>query len=477
MIKRSSRFGAIFTVAAISATVISPFDAHALSLEESILFVLETNPEIKAAEANKQAIEFELDQARSFLAPRVELEGRGEGSINDGSRTTDLSAADGTLYGYEASVRVTQNLFDGRSRRSEIERQAYRIDAAAYRVLERSEFLSLEAIRVYSEVLRTEALTAKARENLSYHRNVMDRIQSAYDSGVLGIADLQQAEERLFLAEDTLIQFELTEIDARTLFLETVGVAPDKLTTVPRIDAKVPTTLEQTLATAWRNNPTILFFQSDVGAAESLSRAADANRFPTLDLEAVGRVGEDVRGFEGDVREASVGLVLRYEFQGNRKRGEREEQIRRVSEQRARLLSQTRLVEREVRQSWSNLQATTRRASILSRQAGLSRNLLASYEQEFEVGSRSLIDVLNTQNALFQAEANLLNAQSLEVFVKYRLLAAAGILLPTLGITPPEDSTAYARDAQGAPGFDAPGNKARDDARSFRDWRRKQASQ
>lgn len=446
--------------------------AHALSLEDSILFVLETNPEIKAAEANKQAIEFELDQARSFWAPRIELEGRSEGSINNGTRTNDLTAADDGLFGYEVSARITQKIFDGKSTRSEIERQAYRIDAAAYRVLERSEFLSLEAIRVYSEVLRTQALTEKARANLTYHRDVLARIQSAFDNGVLGIADLQQAEERLFLAEDTLLEFELTDTDARILFLETVGVTPDKLSAVPEIGRNLPSNLDQTLAIAWRNNPTILFFQSDIGAAEALSRQADANRYPTLDLEAETRYGEDVDGFEGEVNEGSIGLVLRYELQGNRKRGQREEQIRRVSEQRARLLTQTRLVEREVRQSWANLKSTQRRTGLLQRQAELSRELLVSYEQEFDVGARSLIDVLNTQNALFQAETNLLNSRSLEVFVKYRLLAAAGVLLPTLGITPPEDSGAYAVNEQGAPGLNAPGDKPRDDASSFSKWRR-----
>ncbi|MEM1006005.1 MAG: hypothetical protein AAGK26_11500, partial [Pseudomonadota bacterium] len=67
----------------------------ALSVEDAILFVLETNPEITAAESNKQAIEFELQQARSFWAPRFELDAFAGGSVNDGTTTPDLSAADG----------------------------------------------------------------------------------------------------------------------------------------------------------------------------------------------------------------------------------------------------------------------------------------------------------------------------------------------------------------------------------------------
>ncbi|MFK7869227.1 MAG: TolC family outer membrane protein [Roseobacter sp.] len=444
----------------------------ALTLEESILLVIETNPEIKAAEANKQAIEFELDQAESFFAPRIELETRAEGSINDGTRTSDLSSSDDALLGYEVVGRLTQNLYDGRATRSEIDRQAYRVDSAAFRVLERAEFLSLETVRVYSDVLRTQRLTRLAQANLAYHREVLIQIQNGFDNGILGIGDLQQAEERLFLAEDTLVQFQLNAADSEILFLETVGVAPDGLSTVPNLASSMPASLDQLLATAWNNNPTIKFFQSDVGAAEALSRQAQANKLPTIDLEAVTRYGEDLRGFEGEVRDASVGVVLRYEFQGNRKRGEREEQVRRVSEERARLLNQSRLVEREVRQSWANLSSAKRRASILSRQSALSRELLSSYEQEFDVGSRSLLDLLNTQNASFQAEANLVNARALEVFLTYRLLAAGGVLLRTLNIEPPEDSKAYAVNAKGSPGVGAADAETRDDARSFSEWRR-----
>ncbi len=75
-----------------------------------------------------------------------------------------------------------------------------------------------------------------------------------------------------------------------------------------------------------------------------------------------------VSGFEGDVADAEIGLILRYEFQGTRKRALRQEHIRRAGESRATLLRQARLVDREVRQSWANLESTQRRISIIQRQ-------------------------------------------------------------------------------------------------------------
>ena len=445
---------------------------EALTLEDAILFVLETNPEITAAEANKQAIEFELQQARSFWAPRFEIDAFAGGSINDGNTTPDLSSAQSWIGGYELGIRMSQLLFDGKETRSEIERQAYRIDAAALRVLERSEVLSLEAVRLYADVLRAQSLVQLARENRDYHVEVLKRIQRAFDSGVVGIGDLQQAEERLILAEDTIISFELDLEDIRNLFIVVVGVEAEGLSTVPDIRRALPSDLDAALQIARRTNPTIRFLQADVGSAEALSRRTDANAFPKLFLEADGRVGEDVGGYEGDVADARIGLVLRYQFQGTSKRAARQEEVRRVSESRARLLAQMRRVENEVRQSYSIYRSAQRRTKTITAQVQIAQKLRDTYEQEFTVGQRSLLDVLNTQNALFQAEANLVNAKSAENYVRYRILASIGVLLKSLNIEPPEDSNVYARDELNVQPLRPKGDEQRLDARAFKDWRK-----
>lgn len=454
----------------LCATVL-PSLGHALSLKDTILYTLETNPEIKAAEANKQAIEFELEQARNQWMPRFELEAWAGTSRNRGTTSPDAGAASDAIEGYDLSARITQQIFDGFQTRSEIERQAYRIDAAAYRVLERSEVLSLEAVRLYSDVLRGQSLVRLARQNLAYHREVFDQLQTGFDRGVIGIGDLQQGEERVWLAEDTVLEFELNLEDIQTTFLALVGVEASALSTVPKIGSALPSSLEAAIARARQQNPTVKFAQSDVGAAEALARRADGNQYPTLNIEADGRYGEDVGGFEGERRDARLGVVLRYEFQGSIKRAARQEQSRRVNEARSHLLSHARHVESEVRQSWSTLRSARRRLNTIGQQAKLSRDLREAYEAEFIVGTRSLLDVLNTQSALFQAEANLINAKSLSTYAEYRLLASVGVLLPTLGLAAPEDATPYAADEVGAPGLSTSSSETQFDAKTFSNWR------
>lgn len=451
---------------------LSPVPTLALTLEDAVRSVLETNPEIEAAEANKQAVEFELDQAQSFRMPKFELEAWAGSSFDDGTRSSDASAASDPIEGYRVTGRVSQVLYDGFRIRSEIERQAYRVDAAALRVLERSEFLSLEAIRLYADVLRSQSMLNLARENLGYHRDVYARLDNAFGSGAIPVGDVQQASERVLFAEDTMINFELDAQSIENEFLQIVSIEPKSLGTVPSISSQVHGSVEQALAIARRQNPTIRFSQADVGSAEARWRVAEANRGPTVHLEAEVTAGDDVGGFEGRVSDAEVGVVLRYELQGDRKRAQRQEQIRRISESRATLLHQTRLVEREVRDTWADWKAAQRRVVTLSRQADLSKELRATYEEEYTVGSRSLLDILNTQNSLFQAQVNLVNARSLEIYIRYRLLAATGTLLNTMGIQAPEDATNYASQFQNAPDVGAGAQPRRFDARSFTDWRR-----
>lgn len=445
---------------------------NALSVTDAILYVLETNPEIKAAEANKQAIEFELDQSKAFRVPKFELEAWAGSSLNNGTTTSDLTAAEDAITGYQLRGRMTQVLFDGFRTRSEIERQAYRVDAAALRVLERSEFLSLEAIRLYADVLRARRLVGLAQDNLDYHRRLYDRLQGGFDSGTLPVGDIQQAEERVFLAEDTLISFQLDAQDIDDAFLAVVGVKPESLGSLPAIAGSMPVSLDQALGIARQSNPTLRFNQADVGTAEARAREAAANRYPTLNLEADVLSGNDVNGFEGDVEDARIGLTMRYEFQGGRKQAARQEAVRRTSQSRAEMLQQARRVDQEVRNSWASLKAAQRRMSIVKDQANLSRDLRATYEEEYEVGVRSLLDILNTQNALFQAEANLVNATSLEQYVKFRVLASMGALLSSLGIEAPEDATPYAVKETRAPAVGNANDVKHFDAKSFSNWRK-----
>lgn len=458
------RRGALGGLVGVAVTL-APAPAPALDVVEAVRLVVETHPEISRAAANKQAIEFELDAARGRYLPTLDVEARGGGSYRDGDSDNASGAAEDPIAGWQARAILAQPIYDGGEIDSDVERQGHRIDGAALRVLERAEFLGLEAVRVYADVLRLQELRGLAEANLAYHRAKAAEIDQAVDAGVLGPADRQQARERVLTAQDQLSLAELDVENARIAFLNAVGVAAAGLAPLPSIRVSVPATLDDALAEARSVNPRVRFAQADIGAAEAQYRGAHARLLPRVSLEGEVRTGDNVDGFRGRDNAANIGVVLRYQFNGGIESAGQQEQLRRVSESRAQLHEQARFVEREVRTSWALLESQRRRRPLLARQAESARELLSLYEDEFDVGARTLLDLLNTRNTLFQAELDLASSLYVERFAEYRVLAAIGVMLPSLGVAGPVDAAAYGAAETGAPD---PG--ALDDQRRTDPW-------
>jgi len=118
---------------------------------------------------------------------------------------------------------------------------------------------------------------------------------------------------------------------------------------------------------------------------------------------------------------------------------------RRASEARFRLSQRQREAEDDVRTAWNRWDTEKKRLTDLSRQGTVSDGLLVSYREQFNVGRRSLLDVLDSQNTRFNTQVRTETARFSEVFAQYQILAATNQLLDTLGIAAPSDARAEAR--------------------------------
>ena len=104
--------------------------------------------------------------------------------------------------------------------------------------------------------------------------------------------------------------------------------------------------------------------------------------------------------------------------------------------------STKRIIERETRVSWNAILTASTRVPLLRRQVEQTRSTRAAYNQQFDAGSRRLLDLLNVQSELFVAEASLRTEEFIRIYNSYRLLAAMGRLVPALGLEPPPEAVA-----------------------------------
>ncbi|MER9135800.1 TolC family protein [Mesorhizobium sp. M0830] len=436
----------------MAATMLTCGGAHALTLKEAMAVAVESNPEIGQAIENREAIEFELRQAKGLYLPSVDVEASAGARRLDNPSRRSLSIEDDALYPAETDLTVSQTLYDSGARRAELNRQASRVDGASFRVLERSEFIGLSVVQDYLEYMLQASIVAEAKKNLGFHQAILGDIRQGISGGALNEADRQQAEERLFAAKARM-QEATEELEAAKIrFFKTVGKPLTSPSRPGDVSAALPRSLDEAIGLARESNPRVHMANSDIDAAASLVDAARAKFGPSIIAEGRARAGTDIDGDDGDTSDLQARVVLRWNlYRGGIDKANEQEQIRRTSEQRLALHQVQREIEEAVRTSWDRRFRQADLAKTLRQQAASSEKLVASYREQFKVGQRSLLDVLDAQNTRFNTATLADTSSYASLFAEYRLLAATGQLLKTMNLKPAKQATAYARTEFAAP--------------------------
>jgi adhesin transport system outer membrane protein len=437
----------ITLLSAIALCAIAAKQAQAVDLRQAVEAAIVHNPQINQAVQNKEAIEFERKQAQGLYQPRVSVEASAGVRRLENATRRSLGIANETLFPIEGDLVVEQVLFDNGARGSELRRQAARTDGAALRIEERSEFVALDVTRHYIDYLLQQRIVAASDDNVVFHERLSADLREGVSKGSISIADQQQAEERLQAARAKRTEAIEDLQKAAINFQQLTGLTLEQASMPAPIVQNLPPSLGDALELARTRNPRVREALADVEAAHQVVGAARADLGPRVSLEGRARIGEDIDGFRGRTNDLLGRVVLKWNvFDGGINRAKVQEQVRRASEQRYRLHELTRQAEADTRLSWSRVENQTRLLGELETQSRVSDDLLLSYREQFNIGRRSLLDVLDAQNTRYNVQVQTETARLSQMFAQYRVLAASNLLLETLGVAAPRASKVYARD-------------------------------
>lgn len=436
----------IFGLAALTC-----FQSQALTLKEAVAATIESNPQIGQAIENREAIEFELRQGRGLYLPRVDAETsagarRLERPLGQTlTRDQDFSPA-------EAGVVATWKLFDGGNRAAEVERQASRVDGASFRVLERSEFLALEAVREYLESILQQRVVRYSEQNIRFLQGTLTRIRENVRSGSLTDADLRQGEERVAAARSRLIDAQQQLDSAKIRFLRIVGKPFANPTMPPSMSRRLPSNVSTALGLAVKNNPRIHMANADVDAAHALVKQARSRLYPEIFVEGRARTGWDIDGVSGRTNDAQARGVMRWNlYNGGIDEANIQEQTRRVAEAIAARDQVLREIRETVELSFHRHQQQRMLVAALGEQSSSSNRVVTAYNEQFLVGRRSLLDLLEAQNSRYNVQILFDTAQFSSLLEEYRILASTGQLIASMGLRAPSQAEAYARTGANVP--------------------------
>jgi adhesin transport system outer membrane protein len=422
--------------------------AGAMSLQEAVSLAISTNPEVGEVSNDRRAIDQELRQGRALYYPQVDVRVASGVEYSDNVTTNANDGNDNwVMWRKEGSLTLSQLLFDGFFADSEVERQTSRSKSAAYRVQESAEFVGLDAVEAYLEVLRHRERVQLAEDNVAVHRQRLQQVQQRAQAGGGNIADVRQAEARLANAESALVQTQGNLRDAEALFIRVVGQAPETLDGPELPASAIPADVDTAVASAQENSPTVAFARQDVKTAEADVKQQEASLYPDIRLELSTSATDDVDGRDRTEYDASALVVFRYNlYRGGADVARIREFKWRLAEAIDAMHTNERRVSEDARVSWNAMEVSHSNVEILQRQVEANVRTRDVYKQQFEIGQRGLLDLLDADNELFLARDSLITATYAEIFANYRLLATMGALQKALGITPLDSATQLAEE-------------------------------
>jgi len=417
-----------------------PAAAMAAEQQDDLLSViqetLEINPEVQIRLHAFQASTHDEREAFGGYLPSVDA----NASAGIGVREYDGRGSYSRNY---AEISLTQMLFDGFRVRNAVARTKHTSRARYYELLDEAETKALESSEAYLNVLQHRELVTLAQQNVANHQRVQRHVSNRAGRGISNRADLQQIDGRLSLARSNLLT-EIANLQSVTArFQRIVGRFPaEELSPFEVSTDTVPGELWQVLTSVYANNPELFAAFEQIQSSSASFGEAKAGRYPIVELGARHGAYKNNNSFDKRTdphnygEESIIELRARY----NLYRGGSDRAAERAAHRRISQAESTRdKVCVDLRQY-----ATIAHSDVLVLQVKMpslaahreeASGVLRAYREQFDIGRRSLLDVLDSENEFFQAQRAYINGSYDLQINRLRTLHSMGRLLETLALT------------------------------------------
>lgn len=401
-----------------------------ITIEKAVRDAIDHHPEVQEKWHAFLSAGYETEASRGGYRPRVDLtagydfqrQDYGPNRNYDGS-FTDLS--------------LRQMLYDGFLTRSEVARYNNLQLVSYFQLLESTEKAALEAFGSYQDVIRQRELVALARSNLSKHHTVFKQVEQSAKAGVARSADLEQINGRLALAQANLITEMSNLHDTSARYLRIVGSLPPlQLEAFEFDNDPLPDNIRETLLLAYQGSPVYHAALRNIVASENSVKAEKSNYLPKLDLKArIGSQGYDSLGYDDGQTEGSIGLELRYNlYNGGRDRANIRRALQNVNVAKDQRDLACLNIRQTVQMAFNDTRKIAEQLPILNQHRLAADRVTTAYKQQFDIGQRSLLDVLDIENEFFQASRAWVNARYDLSIATARTLSSMGKLVESLNL-------------------------------------------
>ena len=420
-------------VVAVSLLVVSHFSQAEVpaTLKEIVEKTVTTNPEVQANFHNYKAALQGQKAAKGGYYPHADIISKigyhEEMTPNTGNAQTPDRQTDLVLR---------QMLFDGFATPSEVSRLGHAARVRYYELQSSMQTTTLDIIKAYIDVQRYRQLIVYAKSNYAVHKQLFDRIEERVQAGVARRVDLEQASGRLALAEANLLT-EMTNLqNVTTRFQRLSGdLPPESLPEVSFLTEGLASDANKALEIAYQKNPELLAAIENIEATQQEVRGKRAKYMPRLDLQARKNLNVSSNGrnstIAGDMVELTATFNLFNGFTDQANIAQASENLNRSFDLRDKACVDTR---QTVVIAYNDVVSLTEQLQYRNQHQLSIEKAREAYRKQFDIGQRTLLDLLDTENEYFQAKRTYTNTEQ-DLYAAYaRTYAGEGELLSKLEV-------------------------------------------
>ena len=414
-------------------TIVYVENASAETLLKALKQAFNNNAELNAERENLKVSEQDLKITKSEYLPSASI--TSSKSQEDTNKLTNQSGGDATISDVDpltTSIKIEQTLVDF-GRDADYKKKKIGIDLAREKLLKKEQEIIFKAIEAYSGLVLAIEKEDINKQNLDLKRSQIQTDKIRLERGQIKVSDFAQSESSFAGAEAQYIQAQNEVVTGRLNYENVIGTISDENSLQQSIKSivNIPLSLENAIELSKQNNHDVKIAELELKQAEKDITIAKSDLAPTASLSLERSYTEDLSSTyderEKDILKATVSWPF---FSGGKKLATIDKNQSIKIRQRLLLDSEVKNNLTAVTSAWANLRSSESFLNSVKAQVKAAEIANEGITAEYQsgAGSRSTLDVIQSNTLLLNAQITLANSERNYLLAQYNLLKSVGLL-------------------------------------------------
>ncbi len=406
-------------------------NAISVTLYDALNQTYKNNIQLNAERENIKASEEDVNISKADYKPSLTFSG--SKSIEDTNKLTNQSGGDATISDvdpFTTSIKLEQTILDF-GRDITLQKNITALDLAKAKLVKKEQDILHKAIDAFTNlILARETLDINSKNlNLLIRQVENDKIRR--DRGQITNTDLAQSESSLAGAQAQFAKAKSDLLISKLNYENIIGKIddPNQLQKNSNAIVSIPNTLNEAINLSKQNNPDILIAKLDLEKSEKDLAISESDLKPSASLSLERSYSDDLTSTIDEREKDTLKATLSWPFySGGKKRSTINKNSNLTTRKRLLLDDAVRTNDTNVASAWSSLQSSESFLNSVKVQVGASQIAYEGVTAEYERGSRTTLDVIQSNALLLSAQISLADSEKNYLMAQYNLLKAVGLL-------------------------------------------------